>query len=63
MTFDELDQARIEAGITQQELCRKARIHPVTYSRRVKNPDQGLQRTLARLWRALESLKAEREGA
>lgn len=57
-TFLLIDEARQAAGITQERLCEKARVHPTTYSRRRQAPDRWRDAHLNRLITALHELKA-----
>lgn len=62
--FLEIDNRRAAHGVQQAVLCKKARVHPTTYSalKNGRRPSGGHVRTLARLTAALDDLIAARGG-
>lgn len=65
MGFAEIEQRRARARIDQQSLCRRAQVHPTTYSRLKNRPGAAgaYVSTLDKLARALDALIAERQAA
>lgn len=58
--FPEIEERREKAGIDQVELCRRAKVHPTTYTAR-KNGRAGMRETtIARLETALDVLINEK---
>lgn len=58
--FSEIETRRELAGIDQSELCKRAGVHPTTYTAR-KNGRTGMREaTIARLAEALDALLEEK---
>ena len=58
--FPEIEARREKAGIDQAELCKRAKVHPTTYTAR-KNGRAGMREvTIARLAEALDALISEK---
>lgn len=64
MTFDQVEQKRVEYGIAISRLCRRADVPDSTYHRRLKNLGVGGMRegTLAKLADAIVELVTEKAG-
>lgn len=61
--FSEIETRREKAGIGQVELCKRAKVHPTTYTAR-KNGRTGMRETtLRRLDAALDALIAEKRAS
>jgi len=58
--FPEIEQRRELAGIDQAELCKRAGVHPTTYSARKSGRRTMHENTLRRLDDALNSLIREK---
>lgn len=61
--FSEIERRRAAHGIRQSALCKRARVHPTTYSALKSARRGGNVRTLARLDTALDALIAEKAQA
>ena len=58
MTLDDIDARRQRIpGLTQKDLCRRANVHPMTYSRNKRPGNYPSGRTLHRLEKALRALE------
>lgn len=58
--FPEIEERREKAGIDQAELCKRAGVHPTTYTAR-KNGRAGMREaTISKLDEALEALIREK---
>lgn len=58
--FEEIETRRAKAGIDQAELCRRAGIHPTSYTARKSGRRAMRETTLASLKQALDMLIRER---
>jgi transcriptional regulator with XRE-family HTH domain len=61
--FDLIEARRERAGISQLELCRRAGIHPTSYSSRKNGRSQMREESLAKLERAMSALIDEKRKA
>lgn len=61
--FKEIEKRRIEAGLTQIQLCNAAKVHPTTYSAIKAGRSSGHGKTLQRLTDALDTLARALEAA
>lgn len=59
MTIDQIDERRRAAGLTQKELCRRARVNETTYSQVKTKKRDCYMATLQRLTRALDAFEQE----
>ncbi|MGV0912409.1 helix-turn-helix domain-containing protein [Martelella sp. FOR1707] len=58
--FSEIETKRAGAGISQADLCKRAGVHPTTYTARKAGRRTVSERTLRKLSGALDELIAER---
>ena len=63
MMFVEIDKVRAELGLTAWELCRRAGVHPASYSQWRTGGRDPRQSSLKRLTSAIEELRQERREA
>ncbi|RUW50972.1 hypothetical protein [Mesorhizobium sp. M8A.F.Ca.ET.021.01.1.1] len=65
LEFSDIETRRAAARIDQNELCQRANVHFMTYSRLKNRPGKhgATERTLKRLHVALDALVVERKGA
>lgn len=61
--FSEIETRREKAGIGQVELCKRAKVHPTTYTARKHGRTGMRETTLRRLDAALDALIAEKRAS